>query len=34
MEEVGERLKALKGIGTPQVDQKNQVIWNLEVPRD
>ena len=29
MEELGEGLKALKGIGTPQEDQQSQLTWTL-----
>ena len=30
MEEFGEGLRALKGIGTPQEDQQNQLTWTLD----
>ena len=29
MEELGEGLRGLKGIGTPQEDQKSQLTWTL-----
>jgi hypothetical protein len=34
MEELGEELRALKGIGTPQEGQQSQLTWTLGVLRD
>jgi hypothetical protein len=31
MEELGEGLRVLKGIGTPQEDQQYQITWTLKL---